>query len=172
MSKSKNKVTGGFVMMPHNLIESDAYILLSTTAKLAYMYFKRDLRSGHQTNVTLTFGQAKKYRVCQSPDTFSKAKKGLVGNGLLDPVDGGGLNAPAIFDLSYRWKKFGTDQFKAVPYKTGFGSKYFKTAMADEAKKKKVLKARYPKPKLGSTTDNTLYPLQYGRPISYTENER
>ena len=42
MSKSKNKVTGGFVMMPHNLIESDACRLLSTTQKLAYIYFKRE----------------------------------------------------------------------------------------------------------------------------------
>ena len=42
MSKSRNRVTGGFVIMPHNLIQSEAYRLLSTTAKLAYIYFKRE----------------------------------------------------------------------------------------------------------------------------------
>ncbi|MBT3509586.1 MAG: hypothetical protein HN472_08600 [Nitrospina sp.] len=151
MGKKGKKIEGGFVPLPHRLIESEAYKLLSATAKIAYTYFLRDVRSGHQENVTLTFNQAKKYGVCQSPDTFSKAKKQLVENGLLDSVDGGGLNAPAIFKKSERWKQFGSDRFKVVPYKPGFGSKYFKTAMADADKKKKVLNARYPKPRFGSS---------------------
>jgi hypothetical protein len=144
MSKKRNKTDGGFVALPHNLIQSDAYKLLSSTAKIAFTYFKRDIRNKHQENVTLTFGQAKKYRVCQSPSTFGKAKMQLVENGLLDPVDGGGLNAPAIFRLSERWRFFGSDRFKTVPYKLGIGSKYFKTAMKDVDKKKKVVNARHP----------------------------
>ena len=150
MSRKRKRIEGGFVAMSHNLIESGAYRALSATAKLVYVYFKRDVKNGHQENVTLTFGQARKYSVCQSPSTFSKAKKQLVENGLLDPVDGGGLNSPAIFGLSERWGQFGTDRFKVVPYKTGFGSKYFQTAMQDEGKKKKVLNARYPQPKFNS----------------------
>ena len=149
MGRERNKINGGFVALPHNLIQSDAYKLLSATAKTTYTYFRRDIRNGHQENVTLTFGQAKKYGVCQSPSTFGKAKRQLVENGLLDTVDGGGLNAPAIFRLSERWKHFGTDRFKVVPFKTGFGSKYFKIAMADDGKKKKVLNARYPRSKSG-----------------------
>lgn len=156
MSRRRKKIEGPFVALLHRLIESEAYKSLSATAKLAYVYFLRDLRNGHQEDVTLTFGQAKKYRVCQSPSTFIKAKKQLVANGLLDPVDGGGLNAPAVFKLSRRWGWFGRDQFEVVPYKTGLGSKYFKAAMADEKKKKKVLSARYPKPKLGSPEVHTL----------------
>ena len=145
MSRKSKRLKDGFVGLPNNLIESEAYKSLSATAKLAFIYFLRDIRRGHQVEVTLTFGQAKKYGVCQSPSTFDKAKKRLVGNGLLDPVSGGGLNAPAIFRLSERWRLFGTDRFEVVPYKTGHGSKYFKTAMEDEGKKKKVLDARYPK---------------------------
>jgi hypothetical protein len=157
MSRRKNKkIIGGFVALPHNLIQSDAYKTLSATAKTAYTYFLRDIKNDHQENVTLTFGQAQKHRVCQSPSTFSKAKKELVKNGLLDSVDGGGLNAPAIFKLSERWRHFGSDRFEAISYKSGVGSKYFKAAMKDEAKKKKVLNARYPKPIFGLPAGGTL----------------
>ena len=145
MSKKRKKIEGGFVPLSHKLIESGAYKTLSTTGKLAYIYFLRDIRNGHQEEVVLTFGQAKKYNVCQSPSTFGKAKKQLVGNGLLDPVDGGGLNSPAVFRRSERWRHFGTERYQQVPYKTGFGSKYFKDAMADETKKKKLVSARHPK---------------------------
>ena len=89
-------------------------------------------------------GQAKKYGVCDSSTTFSKVKKELVKHGLLDHVDGGGLNAPAVFELSERWRWFNTDQFDEVPYKLGVGSKYFRTAMKDETKRKRLLDARHP----------------------------
>jgi hypothetical protein len=168
MSKKRYKIDGPFVPLLHDLIQSDAYKLLSSTAKIAFTYFLRDKRSHQQEKVTLTFGQAKKYRVCQSPSTFGAAKMQLVENGLLDPVDGGGLNAPAIFRLSERWRFFGTDRFKKVPYKLGIGSKYFKTAMKDVDKKKKVVNARHPT----STASRALKLLQSGRSISYTENER
>jgi hypothetical protein len=143
--KRRNKIEGGFVALPHNLIESEAYKSLTATSKSAYTYFKRDVRNSHQENVILTFGQAQKYGVCRSPSTFSKAKIQLVENGLLDPIDGGGLNAPAIFRLSERWRLFGTKHFKIVAYKSGFGSKYFQTAMSDETKKQQILNARHPK---------------------------
>ena len=144
MSRKGKKIDGGFVALPHNLIESEAYKFLSAIAKLAYTYFKRDVRNGHQTEVVLTFGQAQKYGVCNSSTTFSKVKKELVKHGLLDHVDGGGLNAPAVFELSERWRQFNTGQFNEVPYKLGVGSKYFRTAMKDETKRKRLLDARHP----------------------------
>ena len=152
----KVKIEGGFVPLPHNLMESEAYKSLKTTAKVAFLYFLRDKKSGHQTDVTLTCSQAQRYRVCQSPSSFAKAKRQLVKHGFLDPVDGGGLNAPAIFRLSDRWKHFGTDRFNDVLYKSGVGSKYFATAMKDSDKKKKVLVARYPKRKPDSVIGRTL----------------
>ena len=144
MPPFKKKYSKGFVRLPHNLIESDAYKQLSATATRAFTYFRRDLKSGHQTEVVLTFGQAQKYGVCDSSTTFCKVKKELVKHGLLDPVDGGGLNAPAVFKLTERWRQFNTDQFNEVPYKLGVGSKYFRTAMNDEMKRKKLLEARHP----------------------------
>ena len=131
MSKKKKhkKIKGRFIPLSHNLVDSEAYKQLSAIATRAFTYFRRDLKSGHQTKVKLTFGQAQKYGVCNSSTTFSKVKKELVKHGLLDPFDGGGLNTPAVFELSERWQWFNTDQFDEVPYKLGFGSKYFRTAM-------------------------------------------
>ncbi len=146
MSKKKKhkKIKGRFIPLSHNLVDSEAYKQLSATATRALIYFKRDVKNGHQTEVVLTFGQAQKYGVCDSSTTFCKVKKELVKHGLLDPVDGGGLNAPAVFKLTERWRQFNTGQFNEVPYKLGVGSKYFRTAMEDETKRKKLLDARHP----------------------------
>ncbi len=146
MSKKKKhkKIKGRFIPLSHNLVDSEAYKQLSATATRALIYFKRDVKNGHQTEVVLTFGQAQKYGVCDSSTTFCKVKKELVKHGLLDPVDGGGLNAPAVFKLSERWRQFNTGQFNEVPYKLGVGSKYFRTAMKDETKRKRLLDARHP----------------------------
>ena len=144
MPRFKKKYSKGFVALPHILIESEAYKQLSPIATRAFTYFRRDLKNDHQTKVILSFGQAKKYGVCDSSTTFSKVKKELVKHGLLDHVDGGGLNAPAVFELSERWRWFNTDQFDEVPYKLGVGSKYFRTAMKDETKRKRLLDARHP----------------------------
>ena len=139
----KKKIGEGFVPLPHRLVESQAFKSLSKTAKIVYVHFKRDIRSGHQENVTLTFRQSCKYNACKSPTTFAEAKRELVRNGLLDPVDGGGLNAPAVFKISNRWRLFNTDQFREVAYKPGFGSKYFRDAMKDDEKRRKILRARH-----------------------------
>ena len=143
MARRKNKITGRFVPLRHQLIESAAFMSLSSTAKIAYIYFMHDIKNDYESEVILTLGQAKKYNVCRSPSTFDKAKRELVQNGLLDSIDGGGLNAPAIFKLSERWRLFGLDNFKPVKYKRGHGSKYFKTAMRDEKLRAKILAARH-----------------------------
>ena len=74
----------------------------------------------------LLFSQAKNFKVCQSQSTFTKIKRELVQYGLLDPLDGGGLNAPAIFKVSNRWNRYGDEDFKELKYKSGFSSKFFK----------------------------------------------
>ena len=143
MARRKNKITGRFVPLRHQLIESDAFMSLSSTAKIAYLYFMHDIKNDYESEVILTLGQAKKYSVCRSPSTFNKAKRELVQNGLLDPVDGGGLNAPAIFKKSERWRLFGSGHYKPMKYKPGHGSKYFRTAMRDERMRAKILTARH-----------------------------
>ena len=83
MPPFKKKYSKGFVRLPHNLIESDAYKQLSAIATRAFTYFRRDLKNNHQKEVALTFGQAKNYGVCDSSTTFSKVKKELVNMGCL-----------------------------------------------------------------------------------------
>jgi len=85
--------------MEHELLESEAYKTLSSTAKNAFIYFRRDRKNGHQTEVILTFCQAQKYGVCASPDTFNKVKRELVNVGFLDPLEPGGLNQPSVFQF-------------------------------------------------------------------------
>jgi hypothetical protein len=125
--KERNKIVGQFVPLAHNLLKSKAYMDLSTGAKVALNYFLMDKKSGHQTELILTFPQAKNYGVCSSPTTFNKIKKELVAKGFLDSSEPGGLGKHSVYKESYRWKYFGTDQFEELQYRPGFGSKYFQT---------------------------------------------
>lgn len=131
--------------MEHRLLDSEIFQSLSSTTKIALMYFRRDKKNGHQTEVILTFPQAKKYGICSSPSTFDKIKRELVGKGFLDPYEPGGLNQPAIFELSGRWKWFGTDRFQKMEYEPGVGSKYFQQAWKNEERREQLIEARHGK---------------------------
>lgn len=87
--KNKNKIGEKFVALPKSLLLSKVFISLSSNAKIAFIYFKYDIKNGHETEVILTFNQAKKYGVCKSPSTFDLIKKELVAKGFLDPLGGG-----------------------------------------------------------------------------------
>ena len=142
MKDRKNKL-GSFVPLQRPLLRSLAFLSLSNTAKVAYTCFLYDKKSSHQDEVVLTFSQAKNFKVCQSQSTFTKIKRELVKYGLLDPLDGGGLNAPAIFKVSNRWNSYGNEDFKELKYQPGFGSKYFKDAMAIPEKRQRIIQARH-----------------------------
>ena len=105
MKNRKNKL-GSFVPLGRPLLKSLAFTSLSSSAKIAYPYFLYDKKNAHEDKVILTFSQAKKFKVCQSQSTFTKAKKELVKHGFLDPIVGGGLNATGVYKLSYRWKRW------------------------------------------------------------------
>jgi hypothetical protein len=143
--KKRLQIEGGFVAMEHRLLDSAVFQSLSSTAKIVFCYFKRDLKSGHQTEVSLTISQAKKMGVCQSPSTFGGAKRELVDKGFLDPFEPGGLNQRAVFQLSNRWKRYGQSNFEVLLYKNGVGSKYFQTIWKDPRKRKNLIKARHGK---------------------------
>ena len=142
MKDRKNKL-GSFVPLQRPLLRSLAFLSLSNAAKVAYTYFLYDKKSSHQDEVVLTFSQAKNFKVCQSQSTFTKIKRELVQYGLLDPLDGGGLNAPAIFKVSNRWNRYGNEDFKDLKYKPGFSSKFFKDAMANPEKRQRIIQARH-----------------------------
>mgnify|MGYP001262978297 CR=1 FL=1 len=145
--KKRQKIEGRFVPLQHKLLESKAFQSLTKSAKVAYIYFLFDIKSGHQKEVILTFEQAKKHFVCSSPSTFMKIKKELVNNGFLNQLEGGGLNSPTKFAISHRWKDYGLNDFDQGKYTPGIGSKYFKTAWRDEKKREKLIRARYPNKK-------------------------
>ena len=141
--KNRKKKLGSFVPLGRPLLKSLAFTSLSSSAKIAYPYFLYDKKNDHQDEVVLTFSQAKNFKVCQSQSTFTKIKRELVQYGLLDPLDGGGLNAPAIFKISNRWNRYGDEDFKELKYQPGFGSKYFKDAMAIPEKRQRIIQARH-----------------------------
>jgi len=129
--------------MEHRLLDSPTFRSLNSKAKILFMYFRRDKKNGHQTNVVLTFSQAKKYGICSSPSTFDKIKRELVEKGFLDPLEPGGLNQPAVLNLSDRWKWYETSRFEKVDYQPGVGSKSFQTIWKDESRRKKLMKALF-----------------------------
>ena len=142
MKNRKNKL-GSFVPLGRPLLSSLAFTSLCSSAKIAYAYFLYDKKNAHEDKVILTFSQAKKFNVCRSQSTFTKIKKELVKHGFLDPLDGGGLNAPAIFKVSNRWNRYGNEDFKELKYKAGFSSKFFKKAMANPEKRQRIIQARH-----------------------------
>ena len=145
--KKRQKIDGPFVPLQHDLLNSLAFQSLGNGAKVGLIYFYKDKKSGHQTELVLTFPQAKKYRVCQSSTTFDAIKKELVEKGFLDPFEPGGLGKHSIFKMSYRWKFYGTDRFEEIPFEAGCGSKQFQVIWKDEVKRKNLLEARHGKKK-------------------------
>ena len=145
--KTRQKIEGQFVPLQHDLLNSSAFQSLGNGAKVGLIYFYKDKKNGHQTNLILTFPQAKKYGVCQSSTTFDSVKRELVEKGFLDPFEPGGLGKHSIFKNSYRWKFYGTSRFVKVSYEPGCGSKQFQTIWKDEEKRNNLLKARHGKKK-------------------------
>ena len=143
----RQKISGQFVPLQHQLLDSSAFQSLGNRAKVGLIYFHKDKKNGHQENLVLTFPQAKKYGVCSSPSTFNSVKKELVEKGFLDPFKPGGLGKNSIFRISHRWKLYGTDGFEKITFEPGCGSKQFQVIWKDEVKKKKLLAARHGKKK-------------------------
>jgi hypothetical protein len=141
--KKRQKIQGQFVPLEKILLESNAYKSLGKLAKIAFIYFKLDIKNGHDKRVVLTISQAKKFSVCSSPSSFIKIKRELVSNGFLDPFEPGGLSEPSSFILSDRWKNFGTINFRQVDYVTGVGYKYFRAAWKDPIKRENLKNARH-----------------------------
>ena len=143
--KKGKKIQGCFVPLEHRLLDSRAFHALTNNSKIAFTYFRRDRKNGYQMDLTLTLKQAKGYGVCGSPTTFTKIKRELVAYGFLDPLNPGGLNEPAVFRESSRWKKWGTPEFEEKEYQAGIGSKYFQTIWKDPERARRLINARHKK---------------------------
>ena len=145
--KKKQKIGGQFVPLQHVLLDSPAFQSLNNSSKVGLIYFYKDLKSGHQEDVILTFPQAKKYGVCQSATTFDGIKKELVEKGFLDSFKPGGLGKHSIFKMSYRWKCYGTNRFEEALFEPGCGSKQFQVIWKNEEKRSQLLEKRHGKKK-------------------------
>ena len=146
MKRSKgNKISGQFVPLPHNLLDSAAFKGLDNTSKVSLIYFQKDKKSSHQTQLILTYPQARHYGVCKSPATFNKSKKELVEKGFLDPDQPGGLGKCSVFKESMRWKNYGTKNFVQMEFKPGCGSKYFQVIWKNKKASQRLMDARHKK---------------------------
>jgi len=123
--KTKFEEGGRFIPLFHQVLQSEAYRALPTTARLAYSYFLMDIKNDEQEVVILTFPQSKKWGICKSSATFTNDKKELVAKGFLNPYKCGGNGVPSSFKLSRRWKRYNKDGFKKIPFIGGISSKYF-----------------------------------------------
>lgn len=126
--REKHPIPGGFVAVPWQLLNSQAYKDLKHSAAKVLPFFlgKPHLSLGdpqaYLVEFTLSWREANKYAGI-SKSTFSDAIKDIVAKGFIDPVDKGGLRggdikAYNIFSLSRRWTNYGKKEFEAINWKT------------------------------------------------------
>lgn len=77
------KKNGYFVRLPNSLLGSDKFLRLSFSAKILYIYMKKEARG--QEEFIFTQKRALKY-VCRSSATFQSAKQELIDNGFIEVV--------------------------------------------------------------------------------------
>jgi hypothetical protein len=103
--KSKKK----FVQLFHEMMESEAWRGLSCHARVIYTEIRKKYNGANLKDLSFTYSEAAKI---MHRDTYSKALKELVDNGLINVVESGGLpKRPNIFSLSERWRYYGTANF-------------------------------------------------------------
>ena len=112
----KKKITGGFVAMPWNLLNSKAYKALKPSSAKALPYFlgkRYKSERGNKLYFTFSYSEAKRYGF--APSTFSNIIKDTMRTGFVDPVDKGGLRgcnkSYNKYTLSVRWKLYGEPGF-------------------------------------------------------------
>lgn len=108
--KKKKKRYPPFVMLPNKMIDSKAWQELSCYARAVYIEIRRRYNGSNEDNLSYTYREASKI---MHIDTFAKALKELVNNGLIDIIRSGGLYRKSnIFGLSDRWKFYDQENFK------------------------------------------------------------
>ena len=117
---NSNKLRRPFVALERNFLESPAYRALTSSAAKVYMHMK--LRHGinesrGQPDFAFTYRDAEAHGFSKS--TFSRAIADLIAKGLIIQAEYGGLRGFCKFEnrfqLSDRWRYFGTDRFEEVP---------------------------------------------------------
>jgi len=108
--KKKRKNSPPFIMLPNKMIDSKAWQELSCYARTVYIEIKRRYNGKNDRNLSYTYREASKI---MHINTFVKALRELINNGLIDIVRSGGLyRKNNIFGLSDRWKFYDQENFK------------------------------------------------------------
>jgi len=106
----KRKKGPGFFRVWHELIDSEAWKELSCYARTVYIEIGRKYNGSNNANLSYTYREASKI---MHKNTFTKALKELVNNGLIDIIRSGGLyRKNTIYGLSDRWRFYGRNNFK------------------------------------------------------------
>lgn len=119
--KADSWITGGFVPITLEMINSQAYKELNGSALKALILCMRKVKEMNRTErfkviFSLTYPEARKQGFCDA--TFWRSMKDLQRVGFIDCVMKGGLRCDrktqSAYRLSLRWKSFGTPNFKSM----------------------------------------------------------
>ena len=95
----------GFTGIPNELIDSEVFMKMTSSAKVAYLLLLRQKREVGQPSVKFPYKDARKYL---NASTFSRAIGELTEIGLIDLGEakrmGSDIRQPNIYVFSYRWK--------------------------------------------------------------------
>lgn len=116
--------------MPWELVNHKVYIDLTPSAGKALPYFlgkvKVPYNDPQRYSVTFSFSYKEAGRLGFSNTTYYRIICELVEKGFIDPVDKGGLRGCGrsynLFNLSQRWKHYGTSEFKKINWPCFFAN--------------------------------------------------
>ncbi len=118
--KKGNSISGGFVQLPWDMLNSNAYIDLPPSSAKALPYFLGKVKipysnpDKHLMQFNFTYSEAKQFGFAST--TFYRSISELIAKGFIDPVSKGGKRSSGYsssrFKLSDRWKKYETENFK------------------------------------------------------------
>ena len=98
--KTRKSISGRFIPLTHELIDSPAWKDLSPTDKVIYIQIYRQYNGRNDHDLKLPYSQ-----MDFAPATISKSLRHLVDVGLIDIIKQGGLfKNCSIYGLSTRWK--------------------------------------------------------------------
>ena len=103
--KKKQKKYRDFMALLRPLLDSPEWLNLSTSAKLAYLYFKKAYVGHNNGEIRLYYSQMKK--ILKSSATFSKAIKELEEKNWIKTENQGGLfQRASTYSLTFLYDRF------------------------------------------------------------------
>lgn len=123
MARKRTKkldIPGGFIQVPWQLVNSNAYKALKPSTGKALPYFMGKPKQHYMDPERCTFVFEFSYKEANnngfSNGTHHRIIADLIDKGFIDPVSKGGLRGAGLslsrFRLSERWRKYGTNDFK------------------------------------------------------------